>query len=206
MDNAEKEALTIRFDGFDCTTFVELILAESRSPFDVNGHVINTRYRNGILMDYASRIHYFTEWIYQSDALQIVRDITPEIPCSRPYKFNINFMSQHRAKYKQLQNDEQFDKIVEMEKSINHYTWKFIPKEKVKECSKYIHDGDIIAITTNIVGLDISHLGFAFYKKGKLHLLHASSDAKKVVISSQSLSAYLVSNKKQTGIMVLRPL
>ena len=36
-------------------------------------------------------------------------------------------------------------------------------------------NGDIIAITTKMPGLDIAHVGIAEYKEGKLHLLHASS-------------------------------
>lgn len=39
----------------------------------------------------------------------------------------------------------------------------------------WIKDGDIIAITTHTPGLDVAHMGIAAYRKGKLHLLHASS-------------------------------
>ena len=51
-----------------------------------------------------------------------------------------------------------------------------LPPEELK-----IKDGDILAMVTNIKGLDIVHVGFAFWKDNHLHLLHASSSAKKVI-------------------------
>jgi hypothetical protein len=74
----------------------------------------------------------------------------------------------------------------------------------VKNIAGKIKNGDIIAITTKIKGLDISHTGFAVWKNKDLHLLHASQDAGKVVISRKNLSQYLLDNKNQSGIMVLR--
>ena len=67
-----------------------------------------------------------------------------------------------------------------------------------------IKDGDIIAITTNTPGLDVAHMGIAFYADSKLLLVHASSTDKKVVASKVSLSQMLKDNNKWTGIRVLR--
>ena len=67
-----------------------------------------------------------------------------------------------------------------------------------------LKDGDIIAITTNIPGLDVVHLGLACYEKGVLKLLHASSTQKMVVVSQEPLAQMLKRNKKFTGIRVLR--
>ena len=67
-----------------------------------------------------------------------------------------------------------------------------------------IKDGDILAITTNIKGLDVVHVGFAFWKSGKLHLLHASSIAKKVIEDPQSLYDYSKNKKAHTGVRAMR--
>jgi hypothetical protein len=67
-----------------------------------------------------------------------------------------------------------------------------------------IEQGDVLLITTNIKGLDTSHLGFAYKKGGVVYLMHASSSAKKVVISSQPLKEYMAGIRSQTGIMVGR--
>lgn len=63
-------------------------------------------------------------------------------------------------------------------------------------------DGDIIAITTNLPGLDVAHVGIAEYINGKLHLLHASSTLGKVVVSEEPLSQMLRNNKSWSGIRV----
>ena len=68
----------------------------------------------------------------------------------------------------------------------------------------WIKNGDVIAITTDRQGLDIAHFGIAFYVEGKLTLLHASSDEKKVVVSSKTLSQMLNDHDDWTGIRVLR--
>jgi hypothetical protein len=80
-----------------------------------------------------------------------------------------------------------------------------IPKE-LSEFSKIldkIADGSIVALTTAIEGLDVSHLGFAVRYKGKIHLLHASSVYKKVLIDPLSLEEYLRRQKQVSGIRVL---
>ncbi len=41
---------------------------------------------------------------------------------------------------------------------------------------------------------------------GRIHLLHASSRFKKVIISEETLEDYLAKNKSATGIMLVRPL
>ena len=68
----------------------------------------------------------------------------------------------------------------------------------------WVNNGDIIAITTNTPGLDVAHMGIAFYVNGKLSLLHASSKEKKVVVSKVALGQMLQNNDNWTGIRVLR--
>jgi hypothetical protein len=205
LDKTMEEKLVVRMDGFDCTTLVETVVAEVLLPMDIKAHVQKTRYRNGEITDYASRIHYFTEWIYENQKNGIVTDLTPSIPCSKPYAFTANFMSKNRTKYNQLKTDDvQLQKIKDMEARINKYAWMYIPKSEINKCKSEINHGDIVVITTNISGLETSHLGFAYKKGEEIHLLHASSDEKKVVITAKTLQSYLMSNSKQTGIMVVR--
>jgi hypothetical protein len=182
------------------------VLAQSNSQNDIAQFVQSTRYRNGLIEDYTSRIHYFSEWIYENSKNGVIKDITSQFPCAKPYKVNVSFMSKNPNKYKQLQNNTSFvDKIKESETKINQLPFSFIPKEDLAACQKDVKNGDIIAITTNISGLDISHVGFAKWEKGVLKLLHASTDYKKVVVSSNSLINYLASKKSQTGLIILRP-
>lgn len=96
-----------------------------------------------------------------------------------------------------------------MEKNFDGKSYKYIPKEKLKHPEKlksFIHDGDILAIVTNKKGLDISHIGFAVWHNGNLHLLNASSIHKKVVEEKKTLYQYMMQQRSQIGIRVVRVL
>ena len=66
--------------------------------------------------------------------------------------------------------------------------------------------GDIISIITNKDGLDTSHVGIVFWDQGKLHLMHASSLQKKVVMDEKTFYDYSQAQKSHLGIRVYRPL
>jgi hypothetical protein len=81
-----------------------------------------------------------------------------------------------------------------------------LPQDQIEANENKIMNGDIIALTTSITGLDITHTGIAIRAKdGRIHLLHASSSGK-VEVSELPLVEYLKKIKKNTGIMVARPL
>jgi hypothetical protein len=82
----------------------------------------------------------------------------------------------------------------------------FLPKATIAAVAGQIQDGDIIAATSTVPGLDIAHTGFAIWQKGKLHLLHAPLVGKSVEISPLPLADRIQTIKTQDGIMVARPL
>ena len=197
----------------DCTTFVEYVLALTLSPVK-NGTIDNAdyartlqsiRYRDGKIDGYTSRLHYIADWVNNGIRHGFMEDITA---ANSPdtVRLSLNFMSAHSKAYKHLgSSPENISKIEEIEKSLSGQLFHYIPKNKLPdEGFGWIKDGDIIAITTNIPGLDVVHLGLACYEKGVLKLLHASSTQKMVVISQEPLAQMLKRNKKFTGIRVLR--
>jgi hypothetical protein len=64
--------------------------------------------------------------------------------------------------------------------------------------------GDILGITTDIEGLDVSHTGIAVKQNGRILLMHAPIVGKKLEITRVTLAEHLARNKKQTGVMVVR--
>ena len=115
-------------------------------------------------------------------------------------------MSSHPESYKQLKNNSGFvSKIQQIEEEINNHEMYFIPENKIKEVENQLKEGDIVGITTSINGLDIMHVGILVRKNNRMHLLHASSDANKVIISEETLENYLRNSKPATGIMLARP-
>src|ERR1035437_10147619 len=108
-------------------------------------------------------------------------------------------MTTHRESYAVLSNEDEFQKMLLVEKNISRKAFHIIGKDKVSRQKAQIKNGDIIAFTTNQEGLDVAHTGFACWQDKNLYLLHASSKEGGVVISKKTLLAYLKSNKKFIG-------
>lgn len=209
----EEEKLVVNFDEVDCTTFVEYVLALSLSPVK-NGAIDKTdyarvlqkiRYRDGRINGYTSRLHYIADWINNGVKHGFMEDVTAaNSPDS--IALSLNFMSSHPKSYRQLASSpENVSKIESIEKALSGQTFHYIPKAKLPdEGFSWIKNGDIIAITTNVPGLDVAHMGIAYYEKGVLKLLHASSTRKMVVITQKTLAQMLKNNKRFTGIRVVR--
>jgi len=212
LEIGESESLVINLQGMDCTTYVENVLAFStllmkdKMNFDSFASTLeNIRYKDGKLDGYASRLHYFSEWIVNNEQKKLLEDVTAEIG-GLEIKKDINFMSTHRDLYPFLQDEENFKKIKASENYLNHQSICILPQDQIEAHENQIMNGDIIALTTSITGLDITHTGIAIREKdGRIHLLHASSSGK-VEVSELPLVEYLKKIKKNTGIMVARPL
>ncbi len=205
------EHLVINLHGLDCVTFVENTLAISRciklrtNTFEAYKQQLQRiRYRSGAINGYPSRLHYFSDWIDDNEGKNIVRNISREVGLTYPKQ--VDFMSSHPSSYKQLGNESYLERIKETEATLDRRQHYYIPKNRISDVESQIKPGDIIAITTSIEGLDVVHTGIAIRSGGILKYLHAPLSKGKVQISEQSLVKYLAGNKKQTGIMVARPL
>lgn len=211
LEGNKEEQLVVNLRELDCTTFIESCLSITLALKRDDGtfgsfkeELKKMRYRSGVLNGYDSRLHYFSDWIYDNQKKGIVKDVTKKLG-GIPYKKTISFMSSHPGYYEALNNNEKMiESIRATEKEINKRSYYYIPKDKVGSIEPKLEAGMIIAITSGVDGLDIAHDGFVVKENGKVHLLHASSDGKRVMISEKSLSEYLAGNKKQTGIMVLK--
>ncbi|MFA5805692.1 MAG: N-acetylmuramoyl-L-alanine amidase-like domain-containing protein [Melioribacteraceae bacterium] len=212
LEKGDKENLVINLTGLDCYTFLETSLVFARcikkgktSFEDYQKELTNIRYRDGKLNEYPSRLHYFSDWIYDMNKRGIGKDITKEIGGKR-YVKKINFMSTHVDSYKQLKENQKFVKeISNIERQISTRKYFYLPQEEIASVEDKIQSGDIIGITTNVEGLDIAHTGIAIrLDDGRIHLMHAPNVGYKVQITEKPLADYIKGNKKQTGIMVLR--
>ena len=208
----EPEQLIVNLRELDCTTFAENCLAIARTIKSKNPsfeqftkELQYMRYHNGKINGYTSRIHYFSDWIFENNKKKLITDISKEI-ANIPYSLQVNFMSTHPKSYVQLKDSTLIPVIAGQEQEINKRKMYFIPEEKIAAFEMSLKDGDIAGITTSIKGMDISHVVILQRVAGKMHILHASQTAKKVILSEETLEEYLKSSKSATGIMVARPL
>ncbi|RPI66115.1 MAG: DUF1460 domain-containing protein, partial [Ignavibacteriales bacterium] len=208
-----EEQLVIHLTGLDCTTFLENTIVFSRliksgkSDFsDYQKELTFVRYRDGVIDRYPSRLHYFSDWIYNNTAKGIVKDVTKEIGGDK-IKFKVGFMSENPDKYLHLKQTPEFIPVIKtQEEEINSREYYYLPNNKVASLEDKIQNGDLIAITTNLKGLDIGHVGMAVkMDNGRIHFMHAPLAGAEVQITKDPLPEYLAKVKKHTGVIVLRP-
>jgi hypothetical protein len=213
------ERLVVDLRELDCVTFVENVLAlvrfarhdgmalladpaAARARYE--SYLRELRYRGGVIDGYPSRLHYFSDWLADNEARGAIRLVTRSlggVPDSEP----VSFMSSHRSAYRQLADSGTFAAIRRVERSLDSRLprW-YLPKQRIKPVEKQIEDGDLIAATSTALGLDIAHTGFAIWRNGRLHLLHAPLVGRSVEISERSLADRIARIRTQDGIMVAR--
>lgn len=208
-----EEQLVINLIVMDCTTFLESSLALSRSLKNgdttfqsFQNELTFIRYRDGIINQYPSRLHYFTDWIYDNEKKRIVKDITEELG-GEPFRLNLSFMSSHPQYYKHLTETPEYIPVIkEQEEEISKRNYYYIPRERLEEIEEKIQDGDILAFSSDIKGLDVNHVGIAVRtENNKIHLLHAPNVGYTVEISELPLSDYAKKTDKHLGVIVVRP-
>ncbi len=212
LEAAGPEAVQLNMMGLDCVTFFENCLAFARCvKLHRNGvqamkeQIALSRYRDGVLRGYTSRLHYTAEWISNNESKGVVKNISSELQAEH-FNLHVDFMSKHPQYYKALQAEPGLVEVIErIEKTINNSQHMFIPKERVASIEDQLQNGDIIAIATSKKGLDYAHTGMIKRINKKSHFLHASL-AKKEVWLDAPLSEYLQTVSSHIGISVARPL
>jgi hypothetical protein len=213
------ERVVVNLRELDCVTFVENVIAITdliRDP-KVNpdgegaGLVARhaaaleaIRYRDGRLDGYPSRLHYFSEWIADHESRGMVSNVTAALG-GVPYPDPVNFMSTHADAYPHLADPGNLAAIEGMEAQLAPLPRSKVPQEALAGAAAGIRNGDIIAATSTVPGLDIAHTGIALWQDGQLHLLHAPLVGKAVEISQVPLADRILTTKGQDGVMVARP-
>ncbi|MCH6574710.1 MAG: DUF1460 domain-containing protein [Bacteroidetes bacterium] len=145
------ERLVINFMGLDCNTFLEYALVFSRNikqgktTFEnFQNELIFIRYNDGEIDQYPSRLHYFTDWIYDNEKKGVVKDITKEIG-GDILELDLSFMTAHPQYYKHLRGNPDFIPLIKkQEEEISDRGHYYIPQKKIAELENKIKDGDVV--------------------------------------------------------------
>ena len=213
------ERVIINLRELDCVTFIENMLALTRfirhdgvaaladrpaAEARYARYLEDIRYRGGHLDGYTSRLHYFSEWLSdnaQRGRLELLARKLGGVQDMEP----LSFMSTHPAAYRQMADSGVAEAIRAMEQRLNAGAARwYIPEDRIASVAAQIQDGDLIAATSTLSGLDVAHTGIALWKDGQLHLLHAPLVGKSVEISALPLAQRILDIKTQDGIMVAR--
>ena len=212
LETEGEEHLVVNLRGFDCLTFVENSLALARcvksgtATFEkFRAELASLRYSSGVINGYSSRLHYFTDWMADNARKKVIRDITVETGGTE-YRKVINFMSSHRASYRQLADDTTLKIITETETRLSSAPLYRVTKERLTAAQRILRSGDIIGTVTSMEGMDIAHTGMVVLTGGTPRFLHAPLSGGKVTLSPGDLAAYVQGMRSHTGVVIGRPL
>lgn len=209
----DEEVLQVNIDSVDCTTFVEMVMAlamtvEQRraSWLDFVYNLQNIRYRNGTIAGYPSRLHYNADWAVDNTHRGNFKEVTTFFPRYSYIVKTIDYMSANADKYKSLADSANLAGVKNTEIGYRNHRFPYIKTVDTgtKEVKAEFADGDILAFTTNVKNLDVTHMGIVVKKNGEPYVLHASSSAGKVVLSERPLNEFLKKNRNMTGVRVFR--
>ena len=205
----EPEALRVNLDGMDCTTFVQTAMAlamtaaEGRSSWrDFIYNLESLRYRGGRMNGYGSRLHYTTDWALDNITRGNLIEVTDRVGRTNYMVKSIDWMTRNRDNYPAMQDSTLYAEIKHVEEGYHGHRMGYIKSSNVIGAN--LQDGDIVALVSRKPGLDISHIGIIKMRKGKPHLLHASSTGKQVRIEEKTLTDYLRPMREVAGIRVFR--
>ena len=176
------EVFTASFDGFDCVTYIETILALARASNvdDFIGWLRKIRYEQGRIR-WERRNHYMTLWIRNNVREGIIRPVAmPAVPIvSRERVLNVvPGLAAQRTRV------------------------KCVPKPAVPRLAAHLQSGDLIFFVSTRKNLDVFHAGIIVRDGKSMLMRHASRSHGSVV--EQELSEFLKANR-MAGVIVVRP-
>lgn len=159
--------------------------------------------------DFATRLHYTTDWFVDNQEKGIVKILTPDLPGAQPFTQKVGIMSQHPESYRQLAaHPELLQDIKLTEDKINSRSLSYLPIDKLEEAEPLLKTGDIVGVTTSQEGLDITHTGICLRdEQGVVHFMDASSARSRMAVTVEpEISKCFTWSSKLTGVMIARPL
>lgn len=218
LDTTPTEQLVVNVRAFDCTTYLETVLAlalawhetpdkTNRPHFEqtFRAYLTKLRYRDGKIDGYASRLHYFSDWLRDNGRKGLLTDVTGELPGALLVAKPVSYMTTATYRYPRLNDPATLEQMRLTEAALNLQSFPFIPSKSIRLAEGQLREGDIVMLMAARPGLDMKHVGLAVRQpNGRIHLMHASSEQRKVVITRYPLSNYLLYHKHLSGIRVAR--
>jgi N-acetylmuramoyl-L-alanine amidase-like len=183
IGSAEKaEVFTASFDGFDCVTYIETIVALARaSNVDAFIECLRTmRYERGCVQ-WARRNHYMTAWIRNNVRNGILRPVSVSAVPTLVRDRVLNVVRGLAAQPTRV---------------------KCVPKSSVPRLEPQLKTGDLMFFVSTRKNLDVFHAGIIVRDGKCIFMRHASRSRGAVV--EQGLSEFLKANR-MAGIIAVRP-
>jgi cell wall-associated NlpC family hydrolase len=176
------ELFVASFDGFDCVTYIETIVALARASNvdDFTEWLRKIRYEQGRIQ-WERRNHYMTHWIRNNVREGIIRPVSMRA---------VPMLSRERVLNVVPGIDPQRTRV------------KCVPKAAVPRLERHLQSGDLIFFASTRKNLDMFHAGI-IARDGKRVLMRHASRSQGFVVE-QELSEFLKANR-MAGVVVMRP-
>lgn len=201
LSSSNPEVLIADLASFDCVTFIEnsLALAHSAGVDSVYQKVlVHFRYA-GDSVQYEKRYHYFSDAMRQLGyPLLGTRDMLQKFPKS------FSFLSNYLAS-KQL-GQINLSLLRSRENQLAQNDFYYTPNALIDRLLPLLKSGDLVGLVSKNPAIDFLHTGMIFRKDGKVYLLHASQELKRVMVSKQTLNEYLKTHRQFIGVSAFRPI
>ncbi len=209
------ETLDVHVDAFECVSFIESTLAVARCAWESEPtascfvrELEATRYRSGHMGDYASRLHYFVDWIGDNESRGRLVNMTAALG-GEPVRKDFFYITERVLERADVQEDDLASLTREMqttEARLSATTHAVLTRQSAPPVLSELEDGDLVAFVRERPGLLVHHAGFVYWANGTPRLLHASSYHGRVVITVRDLTNYLLRRPERRGVIVARPI
>lgn len=201
LSGSNPEVLVADLTSFDCVTFIENSLALTHSAGNESVYrkaLVHFRYA-GDSVQYEKRFHYFSDAMRQLDyPLLGTRDMLQKSPKS------FSFLSKYLAS-KQI-GQINLTLLRSRENQLAENDFYFTPNALVDRLLPLLKSGDFVGLVSKNPAIDFLHTGMIYRIDGKVYLLHASQEFKRVMVSKETLGEYLKTHRQFIGVSAFRPI
>jgi cell wall-associated NlpC family hydrolase len=201
LSKENPEQLITDLSGFDCVTLFDNVFALYTSKGIDSSYInqlIKVRYFHPGRITYENRNHYFSSTIQKlekSGYLSQVRESKFEVSSPK----SLDVLSEHLKKHRYQIS---IDSIEHMEKQFSTAHLTYFPTKSIPKILPFIQEGDLVLFVTNNKNMDYHHVGFLIKKGNNWHVLHASQQYKKVIVSPENLEEYMRKHSSFPGIQI----
>ena len=207
----------VNVETMDCVTFLENFIAAANTYKKINNdwrvysdeqkfqlflkNLDDIRYYQGANCTWNDRIYYFTHAL---DVMEKEKKMLKSVGAMAglPFKKKINYVSTNPRRFSGISD---WKRIQTIEKRLSDAKLFYFPLDDLEKYREVAQNGDLVALATDVKGLDVSHCGLIHVQEGDLYFSHASSTAKHIV-HAEDFRHYLSKRTSITGIFVYRAL
>lgn len=201
----------VRYDGVDCVTYVEEVLALSQASSldDATAVLQKIRYL-GDAVAYTDRNHFMeSEWIPSNIRKGFVKDVTAQVGGTDVIHDSRTFTAEQ---WKARTDATQLEVLPENRRPLGKFDLVALPLDKVEAHAAAIPEGAILVVahkSDDKTSNRYSHLGFVVRHDGQVFVRHASSLKHGVI--EDTLAEFVAKNRKYkewpvSGFVFLQPL